>query len=109
MKKLFLIMCAAVVCMASATAQQRKADKETAQWRYELQAAVGQAAQGSAMVRVWTYSTKPTIAEGQAGKNAVHGIIFKGYPNSTDGSRIIGREPLINDPSVEDANAAYFN
>ena len=60
-------------------------------------------------MRVWTYSSKPTIAEGQAGKNAVHGIIFKGYPNSTDGSRIIGREPLINDPAVEDANVEYFN
>jgi len=110
MKRFFLFLCATAVCMATAVqAQQRKADKETAQWRYELQAAVGQAAQGSAMVRVWTYSSKPTIAEGQAGKNAVHGIIFKGYPNSTDGTRIIGREPLINDPAVEDANVEYFN
>lgn len=87
---------------------KRKADKQTAQWRYELQAAVGQAAEGAALVRVWTYSTKPTIAEGQAGKNAVHGIIFKGFPSSMDGTRIVGREPLINDPEIEEANKDYF-
>lgn len=59
-------------------------------------------------MRVWTYSTKPTIAEGQAGKNAVHGIIFKGFPSSMDGTRIVGREPLINDPEIEEANKDYF-
>ena len=59
-------------------------------------------------MRVWTYSSKPTIAEGQAGKNAVHGIIFKGFPSSMDGTRIVGREPLINDPEIEEANKDYF-
>ena len=37
---------------------QRKANKDTEHWRYELQAAVGQAPQGAALVRVWTYSKK---------------------------------------------------
>ncbi len=110
MKRILLLLTSVVVCLTAVYAQaQRKADKQTAQWRYELQAAVGQAPEGGALVRVWTYSPKPTIAEGQAGKNAVHGIIFKGYPASMDGSRIPGREPLINDPAVEDAHAEYFN
>ncbi len=87
----------------------KKADKETAQMRYELQAAVGQAPEGSAMVRVWTYSRKAQIAKEQAGKNAVHGILFKGYPSLNHGNtRIVGREALISDASIWDTQAAYW-
>lgn len=111
MKKILFIVCSALMLpvMLFADQAQKKADKQTAHWRYELQPAVGQAAEGACLVRVWTYSSKPSIAEGQAGKNAVHGIIFKGYPASSDGSRLIGRDPIINDPQIEDANVAYFN
>lgn len=109
MKRIVLLfLSVACLCLNGMAQSQRKADKQTAQWRYELQAAVGQAAEGATLVRVWTYSTKPTIAEGQAGKNAVHGIIFKGFPSSMDGTRIVGREPLINDPEIEEANKDYF-
>ncbi len=108
MRKIFILLCASVLVCTAAFAQKRKADKQTTQWRYELQAAVGQALDGGAMVRVWSYSTKPTIAEGQAGKNAVHGILFKGYPASVDGTRIPGREPLISNPAVEQQYAEYF-
>jgi hypothetical protein len=109
MKKiLVLCLCALVLAPAALFAQQRKADKQTAQWRYEIQAAVGQAPEGACLVRVWTYSPKATIAEGQAGKNAVHGIIFKGFPPSTQGARIAGRDPLVNDPQVEETFSEYF-
>jgi len=110
MKKILLFVLAVMSLGFSAQAQeQRRVDKQTTQWRYELQAAVGQAKQGACLVRVWTYSSKPTIAEGQAGKNAIHGIIFKGYPPSTDGSQLVGREPLISDPTVEAQHKAYFD
>ena len=108
MRKIFVLLCASVLFCTAAFAQKRKADKQTTQWRYELQAAVGQALDGGAIVRVWSYSTKPTIAEGQAGKNAIHGILFKGYPASVDGTRIPGREPLISNPAVEREHAEYF-
>ncbi len=104
MKKIFTLM-AAVLCVISIGAQQRKADTQTAQWRYEIQPTIGQAANGSALVRVWSYSKNSTIATTQAGKNAVHGIIFKGYP--TVGT-IVGREPLLADPMAEEVFADYF-
>ena len=107
MRKLIFLM-AVALCAITLNAQQRAADKATAQWRYEIQPIAGQAAQGAAILRVWSYSKKATIATSQAGKNAVHGIIFKGYPASNDGTRIVGRDPLIADPMVEEANAAYF-
>ncbi len=96
--------------MTAIAAPCKKADKETAQMRYELQATVGQAPEGSAMVRVWTYSKKARIAEGQAGKNAVHGILFKGYPSYNEGStRIVGREALISDLSVLETQSDYWD
>lgn len=96
--------------MTAIAAPCKKADKETAQMRYELQATVGQAPEGSAMVRVWTYSKKARIAEGQAGKNAVHGILFKGYPSYNEGStRIVGREALISDLSVLETRSDYWD
>ena len=107
MTKLLTLM-TAMFCVMSMSAQQKAADKATAQWRYEIQPVAGQATQGAAILRVWSYSKKPTIATSQAGKNAIHGIIFKGYPASNDGTRIVGRDPLIADPMVEEANAAYF-
>lgn len=108
MKKIFLLftLLMANIVIASPC---KKADKETAQMRYELQAAVGQASEGSAMVRVWTYSKKAKIAKEQAGKNAVHGILFKGYPSLNHGNtRIVGREALISDASIWDTQAAYW-
>ena len=108
MKKIIIFcLCALILVPASLFAQaQRKADKQTAQFRYEIEPSVGQAKEGGCTVRVWTYSTKEKIAHDQACKNAVHGIIFKGYPQ--DG-RLQGREPIVADPAIEAANKAYFD
>ena len=111
MKRFFLMCLAAIVAvgMSAQKAQQKKLDRETFEWRYEIQAAVGQGVTGTVLVRVWTYSKKPLLAEGQAGKNAVHGIMFKGFPETRSASgNIAGRAPLISDPSVEAANEDYF-
>ena len=109
-KTLLLIACVLFSSLAQAqVVAQKKADRETGEWRYELQAAVGQASNGSALVRVWTYSKKAQVASDQSAKNAVHGILFKGYPDSNDGVRIVGRAPMIADPAVEAQNAEYFD
>lgn len=85
-----------------------KANKDTEHWRYELQPAVGQAQHGCALVRVWSYSKKPNVATMQAGKNAVHGILFTGYSPAIDGTRLPGRNPMIEDLTIEQKNADYF-
>ena len=110
MKKL-LLFAAMLFPMIGATAGAcRKADKETAQMRYELQATIGQAPEGSAMVRVWTYSKKAKVATLQAGKNAIHGLLFKGYPSYNEGNtRIVGRDALIADPKVQEVHKDYFD
>lgn len=85
---------------------RRRADKETEQWRYELEC-VNQGMDGTYQIKIWSYSRKPHVAVEQAKKNAVHGVVFKGYPSS--GRKCgAGQKPLMRDPSAEDTHATFF-
>ncbi len=87
-----------------AIAQKRKADKDTQNWVYEIEpVAVG--TQGSYLIKVWSYSKKPIVAIEQAKKNAVHGIIFKGF---TGVQGVPGQRPLTNNPNLEVEQAEFF-
>lgn len=83
---------------------RRKADKDTERWRYELEV-VNEGAQGTYLIKIWSYSRKPQVAIEQAKKNAVHGIVFKGY---TGAGRLKGQKPLVQDPSAEETHKAFF-
>jgi len=85
-------------CATSATAQKKKADKDTRQWRYELEAA-GIAQQNTVQVKVWSYSKKADIAIEQAKKNAVHGIVFRGFGSN---------RPLCTSPAAEQEHNDFF-
>lgn len=86
--------------------KQKQADEDTDHWRYEIEC-MGTGVQGSYLIKVWTYSVRPTIAIEQAKKNAVHGIIFKGY--STGQQRCTAQKPLARDPDVEELHAKFFD
>lgn len=83
---------------------KKKADKETAEWRYEIEAE-GTGTQGSYQIKVWSYSKNPETAIEQAKKNAVHGIIFKGFP---DKGRIKGQKDLAQNPNLEQEKEDFF-
>lgn len=109
----FVVSFIAVVSMMafspSVCARKNKLDKETFEWRYEIEPTVGQAHQGSCMVKVWTYAKKANRAAAQAAKNAVHGIIFKGYAAKNGGNvRIPAQKPLVSDSKTEQENEAWF-
>lgn len=95
----------------SAQAQaKKKAERDTREWRYELQA-VSEGQQGTYVVKVWSYSKKPNVAIEQAKKNAVHGIIFRGYAGASKagGGSVAGRPALTNDPNLEVSKADFFD
>lgn len=76
---------------------KKNANKDTFTWRYEIEP-VGEGKQGTYQIKVWSYSNVVETAIDQAKKNAVHGIIFRGYePNG----RIQGQKPLSSNPNLE--------
>jgi hypothetical protein len=87
------------------TASKKKADKATQAWKYEIEGA-GVGVQGTYQVKVWSYSKKKNVAIEQCKKNAVHGIIFKGF--SANEKVKSGQKPLAKSPSLEAEHANFF-
>ncbi|MBB78211.1 MAG: hypothetical protein CL844_04340 [Crocinitomicaceae bacterium] len=89
---------------ANAQRGKKKADKETVAWRYELEA-VATGVSGTYQVKVWSYSRNVETAMEQAKKNAVHGIIFKGFPDKGD---VKGQKPIATNPNIDEQNKDFF-
>lgn len=106
MRKFISIVCVLSLGLSvfAVSPKQRKANKDTDEYRYEIECA-GNATQGTYLVKVWSYSKKAAVAENQCRKNAVHGVIFKGYGG---GNGCVAQRPLCNIPGAETANETYF-
>lgn len=85
----------------------RKADKDTKNWRYEVQC-VGVGNEGTKLIKVFSYSKKPDVAIEQAKKNAIHAMIFQGY-NGNSESGCPTQKPLTSDPTLEQQKADFFD
>jgi hypothetical protein len=84
---------------------KRKANKDTEAWRYEIEA-LQTGVQGTYLIKVWSYSKKPDVAIEQAKKNAVHGIIFKGFAGKQG---VPGQQALTSNPNLEQEKADFFD
>ena len=102
--KVSVLLSVILLMSVFAIAQKQKANADTNNWRYEIEA-VGVGSQGSYLIKVWSYSKKPVVAIEQAKKNAVHGIIFKGYVGA---GRVSGQKPLSSNPNIEVEHADFF-
>lgn len=83
---------------------RKKAEKDTQEWRYEIEA-VQIGTQGTSLIKVWSYSKKPDVAIEQAKKNAVHGIIFKGF---TGKATVPGQKALTDNVNLEVEKEDFF-
>lgn len=88
----------------AASAQGKKADKDTQIWRYDIEC-VSTGASGSYLVKVSSYSKDPATAINQAKKNAVHGVIFKGFTGTGAGCT---QKPLTSNPALEQEKSEFF-
>ncbi len=107
MKKTLLILLATLFAVSLVNAQaiaKKKANKDTERFRYEIECA-GNGAQGTFLVKVWSYSKKKQVAADQCLKNAVHGIVFKGYSGANG---CVAQRPLVTNPGVEMEYEDYF-
>lgn len=83
----------------------KKADKQMREWRYEMECAgIGQ--DGTYLIKVWSFSKKPAVAAEHAKKNAVHGVIFKGF---TGAQGCTGQKALTSDVNLEQEKADFFD
>ncbi|MEG1622665.1 MAG: hypothetical protein RR330_04760 [Alistipes sp.] len=105
MKKSLLLVVALFLSVYCFADKQQKADAETEKFRYDIEY-VKPSADGMCLVKIWSYSKKSRIAAEQCRKNAVHGIIFKGYA-AVDGS-LTAQRPLVKDPTVYNQKADFF-
>ncbi|MGB4415826.1 MAG: hypothetical protein WBI53_13200 [Paludibacter sp.] len=99
-----LVLAFVIGITMSISGQNKKADKDTKNWIYEIEP-VGVGTQGTYLIKVWSYSKKPLVALEQAKKNAVHGIIFKGF-SGVNG--VPGQRPLTNNPNLEIEQSEFF-
>ena len=99
-----LLICAVSTDTAFSQAV-RKANKDTKNWRYEIEC-VGIGKEGTYLIKVWSYSKKPAVAMNQCKKNAVHGVIFQGFAGGGQGC--VSQKPLTNNPELEQEKADFF-
>jgi hypothetical protein len=97
-----MLFCFSVSGIAQA---KRKANKDTEAWRYEIEA-VQTGVQGTYLIKVWSYSKKPDVAIEQAKKNAVHGVIFRGFAGKQG---IPGQKALTSNVNLEQEKADFFD
>ncbi|MCK9613688.1 MAG: hypothetical protein PHR81_06785 [Bacteroidales bacterium] len=82
-----------------------KADIDTYEWRYDIEC-FGIGTTGSYLIKVWTYSKNQNVALEQCKKNAVHGVIFKGFGGGGNGCT--AQKPLASNPNVEQEKMDFF-
>jgi hypothetical protein len=102
MKKRLIILAILGVFSAFSTFAQVKNNIEY--YRYELECA-GTGNEGTYVVKVSNYSKKPKNAINEAKRNAVHGVIFKGFGA---GYNCQPQKPLAGSPGIEDQFKDYF-
>ena len=78
--------------------------EEKINWEYEIEP-VSVGTQGTYLIKVWSYSRNPELAIEQAKRNAVHGVIFKGFGGI---SGVPGQHPLADSPNLEVEQAEFF-
>lgn len=90
-----LIACALMLIAFLPAFAGKKADKQTLQWRYEVQELNVVAKDGKSVIfKIWSYGKKSNVALMQASKNAVHAVIFKqiGYSPALIASESLTQE-----------------
>lgn len=105
LKLIFAFFFLITIPTSVAAQASKKANKDTAIWRYEIEA-VQTSVSGTYLIKVWSYSKKPEVAIEQSKKNGIHGIIFKGF---TGKSGVPGQKPLANNVNLEEEKADFFN
>lgn len=107
MKKLIsMLLCVSTVLLIAGCGSGKKLQKTDAgKFQYELEG-VSNGAQGSYLIKVWTYSKAKKVNVEECKKNAVHGVIFKGYAASQNARP---QPPLAREVGIEAKYPDFFD
>lgn len=102
------MICLLFMGITSADAASKK-EKKANLYRYELESYEGQVAQGQGhtIIKVWSYGKKEELTKKNCMKNAIHGLLFKGFAASSNRAAEKGKEPLV--PEGYAAHKEYFD
>jgi hypothetical protein len=89
----------------NAQRKKRHADTATKEWKYDIEC-MGTGKKGVKLIKVWSYSKRKKFAISQAMKNAVHGILFKGFAGKGRGCTEL--KPLINREMSKEEYNQFF-
>jgi hypothetical protein len=108
-KLMTLMLCLSFLSLTTLVSAQitakGKAKRDMENYRYEIEC-VGTGVEGTYLIKVWTYSKKPKVALAQSKKNALHGIIFKGF--SGGGQGCVSQKNFC-PPAAEEQNIDFFD
>lgn len=107
MKKIKFITCFVFILISFLSNAQKKDDKRTMEWRYEVECA-GIGTDGTYLLKVFTYSSKKNLPMEQAKKNAVHAVLFKGFPGNKD-TGCYTQKPICTNPNIEFEKREFFD
>lgn len=74
-------------------------------WRYDIECA-GDGVQGTYLVKIFTYSKSKKPNNEIFKKDAVHGVLFRGFSSSNKSCK--AQKPIIKDPAVKEDKADFF-
>jgi hypothetical protein len=109
MKKLLInstmLICIIVLIFSCSTTNKDRKMAGYISGNYEVEC-MGTGMDGTQLVKVWGFGTKPDKAVYQARKNAVHAVLFKGINAGKPGCMT---RPIVTQPGAEDMHKEFFN
>lgn len=104
MKTKFTLFLLTVWIVCAPTHAKSKNDNAN-NWKYDIECA-GSGSQGSYLVKVWSYGKNAKIPTEQMKRNAVHGVIFKGFAGDRG---CTSQKPISKNPAIIEEKADFFN
>lgn len=101
MKKIVILCLIALFAGAVSVSAEKK---QTREFRYEI-VSMGTGAQGTDLIKVYSYAKKEKDAVELAKMNAVHGVLFKGVA-ATSGT---AKQPALVKPQEKENNQDFFD